>query len=122
MSTRSKRRGAERNGRTYTDGDEGDGLVDATERRNVDGLTTDGTLGTDTGRVFAGSGVDDGVDEDLDRVLVREEVDDLERVRDDADGHLLLTVVASVHHETFFRSPDSQGSRQFVLFRRQEGG
>jgi hypothetical protein len=32
--------------------------------------------------------------------LVGEEVDNLESVGDDSDGHLLLTVVASVHHET----------------------
>lgn len=69
-----------------TDGDEGDGLVDAAERRDVDGLTADGTLRTDPGRVFARASVDDGVDEDLDRVLVGQEVDDLERVGDDADG------------------------------------
>ena len=35
----------------------------------------------------------------LDGVLVREEVDDLERVRDNADGQELLAVVAAVHHE-----------------------
>ena len=35
----------------------------------------------------------------LDGVLVGEEVDDLERVRDDADGEELLAVVAAVHHE-----------------------
>lgn len=69
-----------------TDGDEGDGLVDAAERRDVDGLTADGTLRTDPGRVFARASVDDGVDEDLDRVLVGQEVDDLERVGDNADG------------------------------------
>ena len=34
----------------------------------------------------------------LDGVLVGEEVDDLERVRDDADGQELLAVVAALHH------------------------
>lgn len=85
---------------TYTDGDESDSLVDATKRRNINGLTTDGTLGTDTGRVFTGTSVDDGVNENLDGVLVGEEVDNFESVGDDSDGHLLLTVVATVHHET----------------------
>lgn len=85
---------------TYTDSDESDSLVNATKRRNINGLTTDGTLGTDTGRVFTGTSVDDGVNENLDRVLVGEEVDNFEGVGDDSDGHLLLTVVATVHHET----------------------
>jgi hypothetical protein len=47
---------------TYTNGEERDGLVDSPEGRDIDGLTTDGTLGSDTGRVFTGSGIDDGVD------------------------------------------------------------
>ena len=35
----------------------------------------------------------------LDGVLVGEEVDDLERVRDNADGQELLAVVATLHHQ-----------------------
>ena len=62
-------------------------------------MTTDGTSRPDTGRVFTGTGVDDGVNEDLDGVLVGEEVDDLEGVLDDAGGHQLLAVVATVHHQ-----------------------
>jgi len=33
---------------TYTDSKEGDGLVDSAERGNINGLTTDSTLRTDT--------------------------------------------------------------------------
>lgn len=58
-----------------TGGEEGDGLVDAAEGRDIDGLATDGTGGTDTGGVFAGTAVDDGIDGDLDGVLVGHEVD-----------------------------------------------
>ena len=112
-----------------TDGEERDGLVDAAERGHIDGLATDGTCGADTGGVFAGSAVDDGVNGNLDRVLVRHDVDliwsaksnalsprmlatlppcagnyicrtyDLERVGNDSDSHELLAVVAAVHHE-----------------------
>lgn len=57
-----------------TDGEEGDGLVDTAERGNIDGLTTDGTCATDTGGVFARAAVDDGVDGDLDWVLVGHDV------------------------------------------------
>lgn len=58
-----------------TDGQESDGLVDTAERRNIDGLATDGTSGTDTGAVFAGTAVDDGINGDLDGVLVGHDVD-----------------------------------------------
>lgn len=81
------------------DGEEGDSLVDTAEGRDVDSLATDGTLRTDTGRVFPGAGVDDGVNKDLDGVLLGDEVDDLESVLNDADGHDLLAVVAAVHHK-----------------------
>jgi len=86
-------------GLTGTDGEEGDTLVDTAEGRNIDGLATDGTGGTDTGGVFTGTAVDDGIDGDLDGVLVGHDVDDLESVSNDTDSHELLSVVAAVHHE-----------------------
>lgn len=58
-----------------TDGEEGNGLVHAAERRHIDGLATDGTGGTDTGGVFAGTAVDNGVNGNLDGVLVGHDVD-----------------------------------------------
>ena len=100
---------------TYANGEEGDRLVDAPEGGNIDGLATDGTLGANASRVFAGTGVDDGVNEDLrsgyydvsiggnltnlNGVLVGEEMDDFESVLDDADGKELLAVVATLHHQ-----------------------
>ncbi|GMR31747.1 hypothetical protein PMAYCL1PPCAC_01942, partial [Pristionchus mayeri] len=68
--------------KALSDGLDATCLVDTSEGRHVDGLTTDGTGTSDTGRVFTGS-----------------RVDDLERVLDNADGHELLSVVASVHHQ-----------------------
>ena len=62
-------------GLTGADGQEGNGLVDTAERGDIDGLATDGTGGSDTGRVFAGTAVDNGVDGDLDGVLVGHDVD-----------------------------------------------
>ena len=50
---------------TYTGGKEGDRLVDTAERGDIDGLATDGSLGTDTGGVLTGTGVDNGVNENL---------------------------------------------------------
>jgi len=86
-------------GFTGADGEEGDGLVDTSEWGDIDGLSSDGTLGSDSGGVFSWASVDNGVDEDLDWVLLGDEVDDLESVLDDSDGHDLFTVVSSVHHE-----------------------
>jgi hypothetical protein len=58
-----------------TSGEEGDSLVDSAEGRDIDGLSSDGTGGTNSGRVFTRTTVDDSVDGDLDRVLVGHEVD-----------------------------------------------
>lgn len=69
-------------------------------------MTTDSSGGTDSGGIFARTAVEDGVDGDLDWVLVGDEVDDLERVLDNSHGLQLLSVVASVHHEGVGESLD----------------
>ena len=74
-------------------------MVDTTERGDIDSLTTDGTSSTNTSGILTRSSVDDSVNKDLEGVLVGEEVDDLEGVLDDTDGHHLLSVVPPVHHE-----------------------
>ena len=56
-----------------TSGQEPDSLVNTTEGSHIDGLTTDGTGGSDTGGIFTETGVDDGLNEDLDGVLITQE-------------------------------------------------
>jgi len=51
--------------KTHTDGQEGNRLIDSAQRRHINGLTTDGTLRADTGRVFTRTGVNDSIDENL---------------------------------------------------------
>lgn len=82
-----------------TSGDQGNTQVDATEGRDVDGLTTDSTGVTNTGGVFTGTSVDDGINQDLDGVSIGQQVDDLHGLLHDADGKELLTVVATAHHQ-----------------------
>jgi len=93
-------------GFTGTNRQESDGLVDTSQWGDIDGLTTDSSGGTDSGGVFARTAVEDGIDSDLDGVLVGDEVDDLERVLDNSHGLQLLSVVASVHHEGVGESLD----------------
>ena len=50
---------------TYANGEEGDRLVYSAEGGDIDGLATDGTLRADTGGVFTGTSVDNGVNENL---------------------------------------------------------
>lgn len=82
-----------------TGGEESDGRVDTSERRHIDRLSAHSARRANAGRVLTGTSVDDGVNQDLDGVGVREQVDDLESVGDNADSHQLLAVVATVHHE-----------------------
>merc|ERR1719242_646215 len=79
--------------------DEPDGLVDSPQGADINGLTTNGTSTTDTGRILTRTRVNDGVDQNLNGVLASHQVDDFEAVLDDADGQELLAVVAAVHHE-----------------------
>lgn len=62
-------------GFTGTNGQESNGLVDAAERGDIDGLSSDGTSRSNSGGIFARSAVDDGIDGDLDWVLVGHDVD-----------------------------------------------
>ena len=74
-------------------------LVDPSERRHIHGLSPDSSGTTNTSGVLAGSGVDDGVNQDLERVLASQQVDDLEAVLDNPDSQKLLSVVSAVHHQ-----------------------
>jgi len=82
-----------------TGGEEVDSLVDATQRRHVDGLAAHHTSGTNAARILASTGVDHSIDDDLDWVLAGEEGDDVAGVLHDAHCHDLLAVVTAVHHE-----------------------
>ena len=55
-------------------------LVDTSEGRDIDGLSSDSTSTSDTGRIFTGTRVDNGLKKNLDGVLSGGEVDDLESV------------------------------------------
>lgn len=83
-------------------------MVDTTKRGNINSLTTDSSLGTNTGRVFTGTSVDNGINEDLERVLVRQQVNNLKGVLKDTDGHELLPVVSPVHHERVGQALDDR--------------
>jgi len=71
-----------------------DSLVDSSERRNVDSLSSDGTTGSDTGGVLSGTGLNDGLKDDVEGVLISEQVDNLKSLLENADSLLLLTVLA----------------------------
>jgi hypothetical protein len=60
---------------TGTDGEQGNGLVDTAERRDIDGLSSDGTRASNSGTVLTRTAVDDSIDSDLDGVLVGHDVD-----------------------------------------------
>lgn len=82
-----------------TNSEKGNRLIDSPQWGHINSLSPDGTSGTDTGGVFTGAAVDDGIDGDLDRVLVGHQVNDGESVVDDANSLELLAVVTPVHHE-----------------------
>ena len=76
-----------------------DSLVDSSEWRNINSLSLDSTSRSDSGRVFSGSAVSDGIDDDFDWVLASEEMDDFHSLLHDSDGQLFLSVVSSFSHD-----------------------
>merc|ERR1719445_880991 len=54
---------------------------------------------TNPGAVLSGTGVDDGIDDDLEGVLPGKQVDDLEAMLHNPHRQQLLTIVSAVHHQ-----------------------
>ncbi|EEQ41039.1 hypothetical protein CLUG_05166 [Clavispora lusitaniae ATCC 42720] len=90
-----------------TNGQQSNGGVDSSQRRDIDSLSSDGTGRTDSGGVFSGTRVDNSVDNNLQWVLLGQDVDDLQSVLDDSNSLQLLTVVLTVHHQRVGQSLDN---------------
>lgn len=89
-----------------TNGQQGNGGVDSSQWRHINSLSSDSTRRTNSGGVFSGTRVDNGVNNNLEWVLLGQHVDDLQSVLDDSDGLQLLTVVSTVHHQGVGQSLD----------------
>ena len=74
-------------------------LVNSSEWRHINSLSSDSSSTSNTCRVLTWSRVDDGVDQDLEWVLTGQEMDDLETVLNNSNSQQLLAVVSSVHHQ-----------------------
>eukprot|EP01083_Nonionella_stella_P247753 858638_1 len=82
-----------------TSGQKVKGVVHPAEGEHVNSLTTDDTSTSNTGGILTGSTVDDGINNNLHRVLVSEQVDDLKGVLNNPHSHKLLSAVVSLAHK-----------------------
>ena len=87
-----------------TSGHEVNGLVHTAERGHVDCLPANHASRANAGRVFPRTAVDNSFNKHLDGVLVRENVNQLERVLNNAHSHELLAVVAAVPHHAAYQA------------------
>merc|ERR1740130_102829 len=92
---------------TGTGANEVDGLVHATQWGDIHGLTTHHSCGANAGRILAGASILDGINVDLDWVLVCKQVDDFECMLHDANSHGFLAVVPAVHHHGAAKTLDN---------------
>ena len=80
-------------------------LVDSSERRDIDGLSLDTASSSDSGGVFSGSAVADGIDDNLDGILASLELNDFQGLSHDSHGLDLLSGVSAVEgdaaHDAF---------------------
>mmetsp|Transcript_26974 Transcript_26974/g.41362 ORF Transcript_26974/g.41362 Transcript_26974/m.41362 type:complete len:251 (+) Transcript_26974:455-1207(+) len=74
-------------------------IIDAAKGTHVHGLATHHTGASHARGIFARSGIDNGVHHHLNGVLVRQEMNDFERVLHDAAGHHFLSRVAALAHQ-----------------------
>ena len=85
--------------------EEVDSLIDSSHWGNINSLSSDGTTWTNSGRVFSGTTLDDGLEQDLEWVLTGQKVNDFKGLLEDSDGHLLLTILSGVtNHELIDKS------------------
>ena len=96
-------------------GHEVDGVVDPSEGRDVHCLSLHRARSAHSGRVLARTAIYDGFNQELDRVLVGEDVDQLEGVADNAARHELLAVVASEPHERASQTLNHRALLQIVI-------
>lgn len=89
---------------TSTLGDQVNSLIDSSQRRNVNGLLTHNTAGSDSGRILTRSTHQQGSDKHLQWVFAGQEIDDLECVADNSDGFCLFTSVSAVELEGSYES------------------
>ena len=82
------------------------GLVDSSERGDINGLSLDTTSGADSGGILSGATVSDGVDDDLEGVLTGLELDDLHGLSHDSHSLNLLTSVSAVEGDAAHNSLD----------------
>jgi hypothetical protein len=73
-----------------------DGLVDSSQWRDINSLSSDGTSGTNSSRVLSGSTLDDSLEQDFQWVGTGEKVDDLKNLSEDSDSLLLFTILSVV--------------------------
>ncbi|KAH3666208.1 hypothetical protein OGAPHI_004397 [Ogataea philodendri] len=91
-----------------TNSEQSNSLVDSSEWRHIDGLSSNGTGRSNSCGVFSWTGVDNSVNNNLEWVLVGQDVDDLHGVLDDSNSLELLTVVSTVHHQGVGQSLDNR--------------
>ena len=87
-------------------GDIVDGLVDSSERGDVNGLSLDTAASSNSGGVLSGAAISDSIDDDLERVLTGLEFDDLHGLPHDSHGLDLLSGVSAVEGNTAHNSLD----------------
>jgi hypothetical protein len=97
--------GSER-GLSGTLSDQVDSLVHSSEGWNVDCLSSDDTTGTDSGWVFSGTTIADGVDDNLKWVLTSGESKNFEGLSHDSDCQLLLATVSTLAHQSIHKTFD----------------
>ena len=93
--------------------DEVDALVHSSQGGYINSLSPDDTTGTNSSGIFSGSTLSNSINENLNGVFSGEEVDNLESLLDDANGHLLFTVVSTSHHEGVYEAFHNRHSSFF---------
>jgi hypothetical protein len=76
------------------------GLVHSSEWGDVNSLSSDGTSGSNSGRVLSGTSLSNSVEHDLEWVLSGKEMNDFKSLLENSNSLLFLTILSmETHHE-----------------------
>jgi hypothetical protein len=85
-------------------GDEVDGLIDSSQWGHINCLLSDDTSSANSGGIFSGTSLDNGVNKHFKRVSSSKEMDDFKSMSHNSDGFNLFTSVSSVELEGSYKS------------------
>jgi hypothetical protein len=89
-------------------------LVNSSQWRNINSLSSDGTSGSDSGRIFSGSTLDNCLEQNFEWVFAGKEVDDFKSLLENSNSQLLFTILSMISNHDLVTESFSDWALDFL--------